>query len=193
MSKHILCIVALLILSACNGGSEAPLTNEEPLTVQPQTQILEPAPIVTPSPTPSASPAAIVLQVRSRTETRYPQHLWPTKGYTATGSCVVYLSETYCFDDGMKTPTIPGSTLKYSFWNIDAFGAPTGGGMMADGMTSPRVISPSLTANIATALGVADKVGTVLLFGTPSMVSCVDDHGTLDCGSFSIDTLQVAL
>ena len=64
--------------------------------------------------------------------------------------------------------------------------------MTVDGMATPRIISNALEANIASALGITGKVQTVLLFGAPSMVSCVDDHGTLDCGTFSIDTLQVA-
>lgn len=134
------------------------------------------------------TPINVVYYKKARTEA--PVSGWPTKTYTASGSCVVYNSNTYCWDDGIKTVTIPGapSPFTYSYWEQTAPLSPCHGGCVADPLTNPTTISP----NVETALTLT-KINLVFSSGTPIQVSCTLNGSDLDCGDFSIDLTQVSL
>lgn len=132
-----------------------------------------------------------------------PVNGWITKTYTATGYCLVYGGDTYCWDDGIKTLQWNQSNnfygpFTYTYWNmsLDAFGnSPDGinwshanGGLGQDLMSTPRLISQALSINMATG-----AVNQVLTSGSATTVSCTDTAGVIDCGSFSVDTTQTPL
>lgn len=151
-----------------------------------------------PSPVASASPtpAPIALTYYRDDVSRAPLAFYPAHGYQASGSCVVYEANTYCWDDGMKVLSFTQNGVHvgpftYSYWNLsqNTVGwAPSGGAMQNDLMESPRIIGVTLQTNLPTG-----AVQTVFTDGTPIDVSCVLNAGLLDCSDFVIDLNQAQL
>lgn len=153
---------------------------------------------ITPTSVSPSSTPQIHLTYYSLSKTVAPQSGFPTKTYTAKGSCVVYQSVKYCWDDGLQHPLIGGYTYSYSYWSlgfdtlnrITICGGSSGadGGCQSDLMTSPRVISGAVASNLSTS-----SINAVLTTGTPKNVNCTDTNGTLDCGDFQVDLNQLSL
>lgn len=188
-------IVVICVLSVVMGcGHEIPQAPETTGTADPNiapTARVAPVGIVS-TPTPTPLPV-VSIQVFSRTEVRAPQAGFPAKQYTSTGYCTQYQGATYCWDDGIKTIVISGFNFYYTYFNAskDAVGwSIAGGGLQADLMLEPTVLDPlgGLTVNLG-----APIVNGVLSSGVSVNVDCTDTAGVLDCGTFSIDTLQTAL
>ncbi len=174
---------------------EIPVNPESPST--PASPDVASSPVTTDnsgSPSIPSGPSTFSLTVYSITKTVAPQPLFITKTYTATGYCLVYESKTYCWDDGMKTVTLPSfGNFYYSYFNMskNVVGfSHSNGGMQSDLMTVPTVITPG--GGLAINMGAGD-VNLVLNTGTPSTATCLDTNGIVDCGSFTIDTKQVPL
>jgi len=147
---------------------------------------------------PSATPVTITLYSKSKSEA--PVAGWPTKTYTATGSCFVYAAKTYCFDDGLKVLSWSSGgnnygPYGYTYFGVGRFGANMltfngHGSLNLDEMPQSKVraISFAMESNMLVASA------TVLTTGSASQVSCMDDGaGQLDCGTFTVDLNQASL
>lgn len=140
-------------------------------------------------------PALPVVSVtyHQRTATRVPSPtLYPSRSYTATGFCAIYLARTYCWDDGTKT-VITGFTGYYSYWGLffnGHGGLSLGNTYSDDVMAAPRVVAGAVASNINSV-----SLGTVasVLTGTSTTLECTDNAGVVDCGDFVIDTTQTTL
>lgn len=186
---------ALLVLTAC--GSGAPSTSVR----SPELRAIEPiADDLPAAPAPSASPAPVSMQLTyyTQTEVRAPQAGWPTKTYTSIGHCVVYLGDTYCWDNGVQVLqwTLNSSAygpFYYTYWNMNqpASGSwgHSSGGLTSDLMPSPRLI----TSLVATRMGGMGAVNTVLTNGQATTVNCTETAGILNCVDFAIDLNQIPL
>lgn len=149
---------------------------------------------------PSLDPGATIIPLTYYTlsATRAPVNGWSTRTYTATGHCVVYLTKTYCWDDGKKTLTWTSNNFTYgpyyySYWNmsqpnVGTWGL-TDGTLQTDLMPVPRLVTPTFI----TRLGGAAPINTMLSSGVPTQVSCTETNGILDCVDFTIDLNQAPL
>lgn len=198
--KLILLALISLSMTACNDGGDAaavPAVKAPNLIapVTPDPTVIDP--VVDPTPTPAATPApsaqATTVTVYSVTQTMAPQGSFPSWKITFTGSCTVYLTKTYCWDDGIKTlhiPGIPSST--YTFWSVGhAAGVLNSttchGACDSDTMTQPTEVTvevASLMQVFEYETGIAPS--NVFSAGVATQASCTDDGTTLDCGSFQV-------
>jgi hypothetical protein len=198
--KLILLALISLSMTACNdgGGASAVPAAAAPNVIAPVTpvpSVIDPTP--TPSPTPSAQSASVT--VYSITQTKAPLQPYPSKTITVTGSCLVYLTKTYCFDDGLKTISAgPGfnpanwTTYGYTFWGVGQAGGMANsqtcwGGCVTDSMSQPTEVTVDQsnlmqTQEIETGVTMSD----VFSSGTAAQVNCTDDGTTLDCGTFQV-------
>ena len=125
-----------------------------------------------------------------------PINGWITKTYTATGSCVVYLTKTYCWDDGMKTLQWSANNHTYGPYTYTYFGmqgnattwGPCNGACTSDLMPAPRVISAALQNNIG-----AGVINNVFTNGQAINVNCTEQSGQLNCIDFVINLNQAPL
>lgn len=189
-------LITILVLVLDSGCGKAPSSATA--------TTLAAAPVTLPSPTPSASPSPapsptpIALTYYSKPKTVAPIGGWPTKTYTATGSCVVYLSSTYCWDDGLKslswTDIMSGTSYGpyvNTYWGMNKNGASytsCSNSCTQDLMSGPTFISTGLAANIPAA-----SITAVLTTGTAKAVTCTLSGNSLDCVDFIIDLAQPIL
>ncbi len=178
----LVCICLSAYISACGSSGSTPASTQRS------------APNPAPSPSPSPSPASSndpVITVYTETVTRFAivnQH-----PYQVTGSCVVYNSQTYCWDDGFHNVVVPGTTLIFDYWMEQLAGGviiTCGGCQIAntDAMTAPTVLSSDVETVITMA-----AVNHLLSAGTQADVHCTISGSVLDCGTFQIDTAQTPL
>lgn len=155
-----------------------------------------PVPAATAQPSGGGGSTNIPLTYYTLSRTSAPQAGWATKTYTATGHCVVYVTKTYCWDDGVKTLAwvdFSGThygPFCYTYWNMsqDAVGwSKANGGLAQDLMPTPRLISSALSTNI----GAANI--TAMFAGAATQVQCTESATAVNCGSFTIDLTQAAL
>lgn len=187
-----LVVIMGLSLTACgtagNSNAAAALTS--------QAQVSQTNGLVS---TDNSDSSSITLTYYSLSQTIAPLTSWPTKTYTATGYCVVYQSNTYCWDDGDHTIEFTSDNFTYgpytyNFWGMDSrtTGTPWGqcsGGCQTDLMSSPTLITEDLTNNMAD----PSLVNEVLDTGNAIQVSCTESNGLLDCGDFTINLNQLPL
>jgi hypothetical protein len=138
----------------------------------------------------------INLVYYSLTETSAPVNGWPYKKMTATGSCVQYLTKTYCWDDGLKTLQWRANgrnygPFNYTYWGIggteNSWG-PCSGGCPSDLLAVPREISVGLAANIP-----AQEITGVFNLGAAKPVTCTETSAELDCVDFKINLTKEPL
>lgn len=204
MNSNLLILVSALFLTACAGsggkgaGSDAtvvtpPVTTTPPVTVAPVTP--DPTTALPSDPSIPVSPVVtnnIPLTYYKLSRTEAPIGGWSAKTYTATGSCVTYLTKDYCWDDGVKNVVIPGvGTFTYNYWEFQGDNSswgPCHGACTNSLMASPRYISPTLRTNITAA-----KINAVFSTGASKNVTCTESSGLLNCVDFVITLNQVAL
>jgi hypothetical protein len=141
----------------------------------------------------------IALTYYSKTMTEAPVSGWIYKTYTATGSCVIYLSKTYCWDDGMKTIDFTANQFHYgpytyTYWGmgLKSTGSPWGpcyGGCEADLLAQPTIMTNPILIALPNPSGVTE----MFFQGTSTQVTCTESNGLLNCGDFTIDLNQGAL
>jgi hypothetical protein len=176
-------LICALAVSSCGVDTGAlpipeltPAPAEEPIVV--------PLAVATPTATPTLSLTYVTYYAKSHTVT--PNGGQPTKHYTATGYCAVVNAKTFCWDDGIHTidyPGFPPVTGYYTYWGLACNGTCT-----TDVASSPVQTDLTFTNQIMTGVSISGVLG-----GAPTTVACSDDGaGTLDCGSFIIDTNQGA-
>jgi len=198
--KQLITIALALALAACNqGGGSSPATGTTTLpidVVQPGPETPEePADPGAPGPGPQVpgqpDPEQVThfLRVYSLSKTEAPVNGWSFKTYTATGSCATHEGKTYCWDDGVKTITIPViAPLTYTYFGVMPGGGigfqNCHGGCVGDYMTTPRVIDGALAATITTA-----TVNQIFSQGSTTDLDCVESAGVLNCGSVSIQVV----
>jgi hypothetical protein len=172
--------------------------------------ISQPVSDPTSSPTPSASPSPtsspIAVTVYTKSTTVAPVNGFPGDFVTLTGSCVVYSGNTYCWDNGVQSITTTVSHLTttsyYFFWTIGQMSVNGSlnicwGACPYDIMSVPTLIDTTLTNNIQSSFAVDHEAqstpSAVISSGTQTHVSCTENNGLLDCGTFTIDTTQGGL
>lgn len=163
--------VCAIVLSGCgHEGLTIPVAPPETTSAPQITATSAPTPVPT---------VSVTYFSKSRTVT--PNSGQPTKTYTATGYCAVVNSQTFCWDDGVKTITfIGGAVGHYTYWGLSCNGT-----CATDVAASPVLTDQSFTNHILTGVTISG-----VLSGSPTTVSCTDNAGVYDCGTFSIDTNQ---
>ena len=189
MKSTILMLTSLVALTACGQAPSALSQIVQAKAGSPAPQASGVAPQASPMPSAAASP--FPLTYFAATAILAPQAEWPTKTYTAVGYCIIYLSKTYCWDDGMHKTTIPNFDGQYSYFNMNWDGrmyALANGGMESDFMTEPKIIAGGVAINIKPGI-----VNLVLTTGTAHEVLCSIEVSILDCKDFQIDLNQAVL
>lgn len=174
-------VVCAIAVSGC--GQELAVSAPTPNPTPVETPAVVAA-TPTASPTASPTPAPISVTYYSKGHTVTPNAGQPTKTYTATGYCTVISTKTFCWDDGIHTinyPGFPPVTGYYTYWGLSCNGTCTTDAALAPVLTDMTFINQIMT-------GVS--INSVLTTGTPTTVSCSNNSGVYDCGSFSIDTNQ---
>lgn len=201
--------LTLLVISGC-GVQLPPVTinvapppdGKGPAQVVDTPIVAAPIDPVVPDPGTSASvssPVSVTLSVFSNSKTVAPINGWGGKTYTAIGYCTVYLSDTYCWDDGMKTLQWTANSFTYgpytySYFNVNLRANGTlgssNGGMYSDAITVPTIVNVHLT-NLINA---GDSAVADVLAGTSGNVDCTkESNGNLTCPGFVVDVNQVGL
>lgn len=176
--------IMALTLSACQQAVEAPATLRAD-TAGPAAE----APADSGSD--QSQPTTVQLTYFRRVKSDAPISGWITHTYTAVGSCVVYLTKTYCWDDGLQTLQSWSANsnhygpFAYTYFGLggtpSAYG-PCAGGCSSDLLSSPRHIGVTLAANIP-----AQEITDIFNLGTPVAVTCTETDDALSCGDFTID------
>jgi len=189
-----LLLVACFLITGCGSSTPPNLSPDTPTTNNTTTTATIPAVPVT-----QDTSEKINLTYYSKTETRIAQAILPSKTYTSTGYCLIYLGETYCWDDGIKVWQFTQNNFTfgpdyYSFFNMGEKNngdyEPTGGGMTKDFMSSPIKIASNGNFRLNMLSATVDDV----LKGTRNFISCTEsENGNLDCGTFQVDVNQEAL
>lgn len=194
MKNFKLIVYTALVLStaACAPGGGGSSTAPEARIAEPIPADLF-APVVPPDAPVLATPSLTYYRL---SKTVAPINGWATKTYTATGYCVVYLTNTYCWDDGVKTLQWSSNNNHYGPYTYTYFGmqgnasnwGPCSGACGADLMPAPRIISATLENNIGTV-----NIQNVFTHGTAVPVSCTETNGVLNCIDFVINLNQAPL
>ncbi len=135
------------------------------------------------------------------TETFAPISGWVNKTYTATGSCAVIQTKTYCWDDGLKI--IPSwkynnftyGPFGYNYWGLHNSTSSSGyshcgGGCTSSYMQTPRDVNKgSLLVNLNNANTPTD-VNSVFTYGTQVIENCLENSGKVTCSNFEITLAQ---
>lgn len=185
MQQAILILLSLLGLAGCgaSGGADSKIASQIPVVTTPTTG----------GTTTTTLPSSIPLTYYQASQTRTNVG-GTTKSFTAIGSCVIYLSNTYCWDNGMQSVTQSGITLTYNFWGVTYNGSIYSncyGGCVADVLTAPTLVDTHVTNLMATYA--LETPSQVLSTGTAHSVTCSLNGTTLNCVDFTIDLSQIAL
>ncbi len=170
-------IWVLVLLTACQvpNVSTAPDTNTEiadPVAKTPSTpDPVEPDPV---------TPSTVSLTYYTLSKTEAPVNGWPTKMITTVASCVIYLTQTYCWDDGLKSMTwvSQGHTYgpyTYTYWDNEGNGPCTGG------CTQDNYAEPTLATGLT-----PSEVNKVFNLGVAHPVECDETDTGLTCGDFDL-------
>lgn len=208
-------ISILVCLSGCGGAIAVP--NDAPAETE-TAQVnpgVSPTPVTTANPIPApanlvlpvvdaASPSNIALTYYTVTNSVAPVTGFPSKTIAMKGSCVVYLTKTYCWDNGVQeidtTVSHLTSQFYYTFFSIGSVNQSFGecyGGCHYDLMSQPTYVDTRVTNTINQSVNVDHEAqatpATVLSTGVATSVNCAAANGVLNCTDFAIDTNQVAL
>lgn len=174
-------LLVLLVLAAC--GKELALPEAPAAPVDPSTTVVE----ATPSPTPAPSDPVVSLSVYSLTGA-----VAASGGVTlsGTGSCAVYLTRTFCWDDGTKV--FAGDTRGYQYFGIEAGPAscPNFFGACDD---DPFSTPTEPSSDTISKMPANRRPFGVLSSGAETVVDCTEHGGVLTCPTFMIDTTRGAL
>lgn len=177
-------LIGILMITACGkDGGDSSVPPEAPKA---------PVAAADASPTP-VPPVHVQLTVYSRTVTLATSGASSVQG---TGSCVVYNAVTYCWDDGAKSL----NAVAFAYWGLSSplIICPNfSGDCTSDIMTAPRLMSANVIATLDQNSGIPSiyrTVNQVLTLGNSVNTDCTEEtDGTVDCGSFVIDTNQSPL
>lgn len=190
-----------LMLTGCESGGGSSGAASAPASDGTAVPITPPAAPVA-SQGSQSSAVAVQVTYHSLTRTTAPVQGWQSKTITMTGSCLVYLTKTYCWDDGVKTLQWSSNNsfygpFTYTYWGLNQNGQGMGicfGGCPSDLMSAPRLISNAVGTNITqSSLDTGNTVNDVFNLGVSHQLQCSEDNGVLDCGTFSVSLAQVAL
>lgn len=208
LATYSLAFIALVITASGCGKATAKTStpvDTAPSTDVPSIVVAAAAPSVSlPIPTPTATlpPGLPTFSLTTYSQTAIVASI--TKSgvpYTlyGTGTCVEYMSKTYCWDDGVKVfgAAVLNIVGGFSYWGLDS-GVVTCPNFSAycvgDIMSSPTTMSVNVVAHLDTvAAGAHRSYGNVLSVGTPTVNTCTESSGIVNCGSFSINTYQTSL
>lgn len=192
MKVSALVLIALYFTACAPGGGSGGVAAkiDSPTEAVPSDLL---APVADPNATVIATPSLTYYKL---SKTVAPVNGWITKKYTATGSCVVYLTKTYCWDDGVKTLQWTSNNVTYGPFTYTYFGmqgtaaswGPCNGNCGSDLMPAPRVISATLENNIGAAV-----INNVFTNGAAVNVNCTETSGQLNCVDFVINLNQSPL
>ncbi len=203
-------LVCALAVSGC-GKAEDALAVPAPAPVEtsglPNTSAPSIVAVATATPTPVPT---VTLTVYSLTKPLVTASSGADNGVTlyGIGSCAVYNSVTYCWDDGLKTFPHPTSAGGWTYWALTIDAVHYGGNGLAEcpnfyaNCITDRLVSPTtMNANVQSVLNQVPGASAshrtpaqVFSQGSSQQVSCADDgSGVLDCGAFTIDTNQAGL
>lgn len=192
--KMILTALTAIALTACaDTGGSAATTSVPAVIAQPSQPGAPTDPSQPDDQQPSDPSMASPVQVEyyAVSMTTAPVSGWSTKTYTATAYCATYETVTYCWDDGLKTVTIPGSgDFKYSYWGsyhnvANAVRFNCSGGCPDDAMTAPTVMAGAYVANLTQA-----AINDVFSHGVQDVADCYETAGTVVCPNFTIKAGQ---
>jgi predicted small lipoprotein YifL len=178
--KSLTALIMVLVLSACEipkaVTDAAPVDSSNPTV---KTDPVQQPKVETPVDPEAPVPVKVSLTYFSLSKTVAPVNGWVTKTYTATGSCVIYLTQTYCFDDGIKTLTWVSNNFTYgpytyTYWQ-NGNNQPCNGGCLVDTFATPVVGGLVQT-----------EVNKVFNLGVSHAVECDETDSKLDCGDFVI-------
>lgn len=186
--KNVYIIFCIIFLSACSGSPGSTPASVNLAGFQP--------PVVTPAAAPVvqnqvAEQQKISVTFFTLTKTVAPINGWPYKTVTYSGSCLIYLNKTYCWDDGTKTIAAWSynnnlyQAESFNFWGLTVSNSswgPCSGGCGASYMAQPKVIASSLAINIS-----PDAIKDVFNLGASNQASCSENDGVLDCGDFKVN------
>lgn len=191
---RLILVLMIAIIASCKVGPASP-TSADPVSVkdpavaptEPINPIATPTPIPTPTATPGPHIVDITVYALARTEA--PVNGWPTKIYTAIGYCTQYLSQVYCWDDGLKTLIWVFNNFTYGPYTYSYWGAYTGGfhchgGCPDDAMTAPIALDISYVTNLT-----QTAINLVLSTGIATTMTCTEINGNLNCGSFTLEVV----
>lgn len=178
--------LAVIALAACESGTSASDTPVEVTT--PTVDIIDPIGVV-PDPAPGDVTVSVTYYRLSRTEA--PVSGWSTKTYTASGYCTQIATQTYCWDDGLKT-LVAWTDLHnnhygpfyYDYWELqNSSGVPhtCHGACANDYMSSPVLVDSSMASALP-----AQNVSAVFASGVPTTVTCTKVGTTVTCGNLSL-------
>ncbi|CAB4150018.1 hypothetical protein UFOVP558_60 [uncultured Caudovirales phage] len=184
-----LIIALVLFLTACGGSGGGGASTQANAPAPDQGLPSTDPGAIAPAPTTPATPTVVSLTYYSLSKTVAPVSGWPTKQYTAVGSCATFESNTYCWDDGLKSLSWSASgnnygPYTYTYWStMDSGTHPLhcSGGCTNSYLTTPRLIESVLEPMLTTI-----SINQVLSTGTPTTVSCTKDNGQLDCGGWTV-------
>lgn len=190
-AKVLALVVLALYFTACAGGGGSDAGIADKIVDATPSDLI--APIVNSNDPVIATPSLTYYKI---SKTVAPVNGWITKTYTATGACVVYLTKTYCWDDGMKTLQWVSNNHTYGPYTYTYFGmqgsaaswGPCSGGCTSDLLPAPRVISATLENNIGSAV-----INNVFTNGVATNVTCTEQSGQLNCIDFVINLNQAPL
>lgn len=185
-----LIIALFLFLTACggSGGGDAAKSVQAPDAGSPVDPGLSPVvnpPVVTPP-----APTVVSLTYYSLAKTVAPVSGWPTKQYTAVGTCASFESKTYCWDDGVKSLSWNSGgnnygPYTYTYWaTMDSGTHPLN---CSGACTNSYLATATLIDSVLEPMLTTLAINQVLSTGTPTTVSCLKDNGQLDCGGFTVD------
>jgi hypothetical protein len=114
--------------------------------------------------------------------------------YTAQAACVVYNSNTYCWDDSIHTLSVHNGG-SFDYFHFTYFGLDDASGLSqcsgdcnVDPFTQPRLIDSDITNLVG-----VNAVSEVFSQGTPTTVNCTLSGNQLNCVDFTVNLSQVAL
>lgn len=193
VSVLLVCLYFLAGVIACSPKGSTPTSGTDASIDNPTTPIAtEPDLVAEPDIDPSLTAPTGAVALTYYTDTRAVSSL------SFKGSCVTYETNTYCWDDGIRS--LGGQS--YSYWGVNKFTG-TAHNMLGDCRgtcningdildATPTLVTANVTSYMSRALS-SMTPSLVFSFGTATNVSCTLTASVLDCVDFSIDLSQAAL
>lgn len=179
-------IVAALFLSACNAGSGG----------QNLAKIIDDTPVVDDSGV-APDDNSIEITYYTLAKTSAPVNGWPTKQITVTANCLEYQSQTYCWDDGIKSLSwsdFSGNHYgPYTYTYFGVQGTPSSWNQCSGSCSSSLVTTPTFVSIALRSAITISTTNEVLNSGTAHTATCTDNNGVIDCGDFILDTTQQSI
>lgn len=189
--KTVIQLSILTTLAACQVPTTATKTDvnatipsEQTKNAEPESTIVAPTPAPVPQITggvtnPVAAPETTTLSYYKKSKTVTPNgHI---HSYTATGFCMVYKGDTFCWDDGVKVSDAHG----YTYFGISASGL-CSGTCTSSGLTTPTLVTTQILNNMKTMNNGQSPVNDIFNIGERIDETCTVENGVIQCADFQI-------